>query len=573
MINGPQREVLQLSPEEARLVERMQRWRSDLPLYGRETLKVVNKESALVPLVMNVPQMIIHAKAQTQMRDHGLVRALILKARKQGSSTYVGARFYHRTQLFKHRRAKVMAHDQDSTNALFAMVQTFNNSNPFKLRADTSNAKQFEFSNGSSYTVATAGGAGEAGRGDTPTLAHLSEVAFYKNAEKNFASFANSVPMSPGTEIFAESTANGLGNEFHKRWMRAEGGLTEDGMGVQYLPIFIPWFMSDEYRLPVPSNFELRTDAEGDGLPSEREVAEMYGLDMPQMAWRRFQLNEALGSIETFMQEYPSTAAEAFQTTGLVSFIKPVWLMRARRAKGIRPEGPKILGVDPAGPSTGADKFSMSLRQGMKLMWQKGRVGIDPQEAIHWVASVIEAEKPDRVNIDNGGGWGASLISGIRAHYPHLADKLFAVDFGGKSQFKAVNPHKPGPRNRRAEMYMRSREWFMSPEGCSIPDEDVLMSDMGAVTEKAGGQSTDTLIAPKTEIKKALGRSPDDADSFVLTFAFPDRVIETSLTDTRPHGNASFEQGAVPAPERRYADSFVDTSHHSGFDSGGSWMG
>ena len=573
-LNGPRREALRLSPEEARILEKLRTWRSDFPLYARECLKVVTKESQVVPLVLNPAQEVIHAKVEAQKAEHGLVRALILKGRKQGSSTYVGARFYAQTQLYKHRTAKVMAHHQDSTNALFDMVQTFNDNNPARLRADTSNAKQFVFSNKSSYEVATAGGTGEAGRGDTPGLAHMSEVAFYKNPEKNFAGFANSIPLSPGTEIFAESTANGLGNEFHRRWMRAEAGITDEGTGIQYIPIFIPWFLSSEYRLPVPYGFELRSEPEGDGLPSEVDVADMYGLDMPQMVWRRFQIDEALGSIETFMQEYPCTPNEAFQTTGVDVFIKPVWVMRARKRHGIRPEGPRILGVDPAGAGAGSDKFSMTLRQGMVVLWNRGRQGVDPQEAIHWLAHVIEEENIDRANIDNGGGWGASLISGIRANYPHLAEKCWAVDFGGTSQFKAANPHRPGPRNRRAEMYMRMRDWFMASEGCSIPDEDTLMSDLGAITTALQGQSTDILIAPKTQIKKTLGRSPDDSDSAALTFAFPDRVVQTTLTDDRSRGNAVFEQGLPPKGREPVEDAYspfyggsLDT------DSGGTWMG
>jgi len=569
-MNGPQRETLRLTPDEARLVARMRAWRADLPLYARQCLHVVTKESQLVRMAFNPAQEIIHAKVEAQLAEHGLVRALILKGRKQGSSTYVGARFYAKTQLHKYRNAKVMAHVQDSTNALFSMVQTFNDNNPFRLRADTSNAKAFEFSNGSSYTVATAGVSGEAGRGDTPTLAHLSEAAFYKNAEKNFAGFANSVPLSPGTEIFVESTANGLGNEFHRRWMRAEGGVADEQTGIQYLPIFIPWYLSPEYRLPVSAGFELRPDAEGDGLPSEREVAEMFGLDMAQMAWRRFQIDEALGSVEQFMQEYPSSPSEAFQTTGVDLFIKPVWIMRARKRKGILPYGPKILGVDPAGGGTGADKFSISLRQGMVLRWQRGRVGVDPQEAIHWIAGVIEEEKPDRVNIDNGGGWGASLLSGLRAHYPKIADICYPVDFGGQSQFKAVHPHRPGPRNRRAEMYMRMRDWFMAVEGCSIPDEDVLMSDLGAVTARMGGQVTDVQITSKVDIKKQLGRSPDDSDSFALTFATPDSSVTAGLTDETPSGRVEFDTGIPTRGRLGFFDPYQQESH--GFDSGGDWM-
>jgi len=570
ILNEPQRAVLRLSVEEARLISRMQEYRSDLPLHALQCLKVVNKHSQLVPLVLNTAQMMIHVKLEAQLREHGMVRAILLKGRKQGASTYTAARFYSKARLFKYRNAKVMAHVQSSTDALFGMVKTFYDNDPLALRADTSNAKQYRLSNGSSYTVATAGGSGEAGRGDTPTLAHLSEVAFYKNPEKNFAGFVNSVPMAPGTEVIVESTANGVGNEFHRRWMRAEAGMSDPG-ALGYAPVFIPWFLSTEYRLPVSSSFALRGEPEGDGLPSEVEVAEMYGLDYPQMLWRRFQIEEQLGSVETFMQEYPCSPTEAFQAVGLDLFIKPVLVMRARKRKGIRPEGPRILGVDPAGQ--GGDRFCLAMRQGNVLLWYKSRIGVEPQDAIHWVAGVIEAEKPDRVNIDNGGGWGASLLSGLRAHYPGISDKCYPVDFGGRSQFKAVRPHAPGPKNRRAEMYMRLRDWFEAVEGVSIPDDDELQQDLGAITARVSGQVTDTVIESKAEVKKLLRRSPDVSDAVALTHAFPDRSVQSTLTAPMWSDNSGFTAGeAVPMPQAAYPQALDPFGAGSRFDSGGGWM-
>ena len=572
MINGPQRELLRLSPDEARLVERLRAYRADLPLHTSQCLRVVDKNSRMVPLVLNKPQMIIHAKLEAQMAEFGMCRALILKGRKQGASTLIGARFYSKTRLWKHRRAKVMAHDQASTDTLFNMVRTYYDNDPLALTADRSNAKQFVFSNGSSYTVATAGGSGEGGRGDTPTLAHMSEAAFYKNPEKNIAGFASSVPMAPGTEIIMESTANGIGNEFHARWSRAEASHSERGEQVSYIPIFIPWFLSDEYRLPV-STFTLRTEAEGDGLPSERDIAEMYGLDNEQMAWRRFYVEDHFaGSVETFMQEFPCTPTEAFQKIGVEPFIKPVYVARARRRKDIEAHGPRILGVDPAG--MGGDKFAMTLRQGHVVLWHRGRVGVEPgEEQVEWVADIMRTERVDRVNIDYSGGWGTSLLAGMRERYPALAEKCYPVDFGGKSQFKQVKPHAPGPRNRRAEMYTRARDWFESPEGVSIPDEDELQGDLSAVTARLGGQTTDTLIESKQEIKKLLRRSPDTADSFVLTFAVPDRVIQHPLTPAKTGGNVAFERGTAGESGDetvRINDPFA--SGTAGFDSGGGWM-
>lgn len=556
------------------MIERLREYRIDMPRHARECLKVITKEAMLRPLALNKPQLTIHKKLEEQRAEHGLVRAIVLKGRKQGASTYIGARFYSRSRLYKHQTAKVMAHKQDSTDALFGMVKTYYENDPIALRADTSNAKQYKFSNGSSYTVATAGGSGEVGRGDTPTLAHLSEVAFYPNAEKTFAGFANSVPLAKGTEIIIESTANGIGNEFHRRWVRAEGGMKEDGLAgpVRYIPIFIPWFWSDDYIMSVPQGFELSPDPEGDGLPSEQEVAEIHGLTMEQMVWRRFQIYDGQGSIEKFMQEYPCTPAEAFQTVDVTPFIKPLYVLRARRRKGTQPYGPKILGVDPNGE--GSDKFSVTLRQGFYVHWVKSREGMKPgEETAAWIAELARTNKVDRVNIDYGGGYGSALYSHLETSYPDVVAKTWKVDFGSTSQAKMVRPDRPGPRNRRAEMYSRARDWFEDDlSGPSIPDEDGLQSDLSQICAKQTGQSTDTQIEPKREIKKRLGRSPDEADSFVLTFAVPDNSVESSLTEPEPTGNDAFNQGVIPRAEPvEHYDSF--SRGGSGFDSGGGWMG
>jgi hypothetical protein len=561
------KEVMRISPEEAKIIEFMSNSRSNHELYMSKCLKVVAKTSDLVPLDLNFAQDIIHAKIQSQLNDHRLVRALILKARKQGASTYIGGRFYTKTRLWKYRRAVVMAHVNNSSKDLFTMVQNFYANDPMRLQHEKASAQEYKFSNGSSYAVATAG-SGETGRGATPTLAHLSEAAFYPNPEKTFAGFVNSIPMADNTEVCVESTANGIGNEFHQRWTRAEAGMADESAGISFIPIFIPWYVSPEYRLRAPSGFQLRGEPEGDGLPSERDIADMYSLDMEQMVWRRFYVEQQLnGNIQTFMQEFPSTPSEAFQTTGLDLFIKPVYVQRARNRKGIQAHGPKILGVDPAG--LGGDKFMISLRQGHVLHWQVGRAGVEPgEEQVEWVANIMQTENVDRCNIDYSGGWGTSLLAGMKERYPKLADKCYPIDFGSKSQQKQVNPHKPGPRNRRAEMYQRARSWLELPEGVSIPDDNELQSDLGAIAARISGQTTDLVLESKVDIKNRLGRSPDAADSFVLTFAVPDRVIQHDLTPSAATSTDKFNHGA---PDQSTPSEFTP-GPPTQFDSGGGWM-
>ena len=568
-------DAVKLSPQEARIIQFMRQSREHHPLYMQKCLKVVSKDSSLVDFALNDPQKIIHAKFQAQLNEHRMVRAMILKGRKQGASTYIGGRFYTKTRLWKHRRAVVMAHVTDSSKALFAMVQNFHKHDPMALQAERASAQEFKFSNDSSYAVATAG-SGETGRGATPTLAHLSEAAFYPNPEKTFAGFVNSIPMADATEVAVESTANGIGNEFHQRWMRAEAGIEDETAGITFIPIFIPWYLSPEYRLPAPSGFQLRSEPEGDGLPSERDIAEMYELDLDQMAWRRFYVEQQLnGNLQSFMQEYPSSPTEAFQTTGLELFIKPIFVQRARNRTNIEAHGPKILGVDPAG--LGGDKFMCTLRQGHVVHWQKGRSGIEPgEEQVEYVAEMMRQNDVDRCNIDYSGGWGTALLAGMKERYPDLGEKCYPVDFGSKSQHKQVNPHKPGPRNRRAEMYLRARNWFELPEGVSIPDDNELQSDLGAIAARISGQTTDLVLESKVDIKNRLSRSPDAADSFVLTFAVPDRVIQYELTPTKKTATSIFGSAVVggseqTSPQVATPDPFT-TGGPTRFDSGGGWM-
>jgi hypothetical protein len=148
-----------------------------------------------------------------------------------------------------------------------------------------------------------------------------------------------------GTEIILESTANGF-NDFHSLWRKAEAGESE------FLPVFLPWSLDPAYRRPVDKDFEM-TGEEG-------KLAELFGLDLEQIAWRRAKISQ-FGSEDYFAQEFPLTPSEAFIAPDLDSFISPALVLQARR-EDIAAEGPLIIGVDPAG--TGADRTAIAFRRG-----------------------------------------------------------------------------------------------------------------------------------------------------------------------------------------------------------------
>jgi hypothetical protein len=401
----------------------------------------------------------------------------------------------------------------------------------------------------SSYQVATAG-AKEGGRGRSISLYHGSEVAFWNNAPAHFAASVQAVPLERGTEIALESTSAGPSGEYYERYQDAEAGKGD------YIPIFLPWFISPEYSREPPFGFELMTDAEEDGELSEAEYRDLYRLSLAQMAWRRAKIAE-LRSAATFKREYPADPMEAWTAKGdHEPFIDPLLVLRARKRE--RPGyGPKILGVDPA--SGGGDRFAMALRQGLRLHWTKHRNKIDTLEAVEWLDAVIQEVKPDKVYID-AGNIGAAIISLLRAKRREYQTLIVAVNFGSTSQAKLARPKMPGPKNRRAEMYARSLEWLQLPEGVQIPDDPALQSDATA-TRRKPDLSNDLKLESKDEMKARGVRSPDLWDSTVLTFASTD-FVQQMHPDT-----PEVQYGLIDQP--RSVTTILDPASFSG---GGGWM-
>lgn len=291
------------------------RLRDDLGHYASRCLKIRDKRGRIAPLVLNVAQQHIHRKLEQQREAQGLIRALVLKGRQQGCSTYVEGRYYWRTTHSKGVRAYILTHEDKATQNLFEMAARYHKYCPplVKPRTGASNAKELYFDLlDSGYQVGTAGSK-STGRSSTLQLFHGSEVAYWPNAEQHLAGVMQAVPWAPDTEIILESTAFGVGGVFHDYWIDAENGRND------YRPVFVPWFWQPEY-VRETDGFE-PTD-------EEQRLAKRFGLSFGQLAWRRAKIAE-LRSEDLFRQEYPCTPEEAFIYSGRQAF-DPNALAKAR---------------------------------------------------------------------------------------------------------------------------------------------------------------------------------------------------------------------------------------------------
>ena len=287
-----------------RLKQVRKRLATDFEFYSRSSLKIRTKAGDIRPLALNPAQKILDDAVTKQLAAEGKVRIIILKARQQGLSTYVGGYLYFSVSQQKARKALILAHQADSTRALFDMVGRYHQHCPELLKPHTKYSSRRELSFDvldSSFVLATAGG-DSVGRGETLTHVHASELAFWpkSTAAEIYNGLMQAVPNTPGTAVFIESTANGVTGVFYDLWKGAVEGTNG------YVPVFIPWYVDPDYREPVPKNFE-RT-------PDEDDLVEKYNLDDEQLMFRRRKV--AQNGIDLWNQEYPAEPEMAFLTTG-----------------------------------------------------------------------------------------------------------------------------------------------------------------------------------------------------------------------------------------------------------------
>jgi hypothetical protein len=493
------------------------RMRRDLRHYCAKLVTIHDKSGQLVPFRWREAQRQLHAKLERQLEARGLVRAIILKARRLGISTYVSARFYHHVTLWTGRNAFILTHEDKSTQELFDVVKKIHDNMPAEYRPDTvaANANELAFAGiDSGYRVGTAKNIQGLGRGLTLQLFHGSEAAHYPHAERHFAGVMKAVSLVPGTEIVLESTANGVGGVFYDQWNLAERGQSD------FVPIFLPWYIDPDNARELPSDYEPSLE--------EEEYQCLYKLTDEQLCWAHYE-NISLGGepgviCPMFRQENPATAAEAFQTSGSDSFIPSEIILRARRF-GAEPPAykglPRVLGVDVA--RGGADRTRIVDRQGRKA----GRINEamhtdDLTQVAHRVMTLLR-DNPDirRAYIDIT-GLGAGVYDICRAN--GFESRVAGVNFGSAAQEPARY------RNRRAEMWGRMKDWLLDSGGADIPDDDEWHRHIAGPSYKYDFNSR-LQLEDKESIKARLGFSSDAADALGLTFA---EVLPIEEPDNMP---------------------------------------
>lgn len=228
-------------------------------------LKIINKEGKEIPFLLNSIQ-------EKYLSTDSTGRDLILKARQQGFSSVILAKFTTDFLLKPNSQSVVVADNSDNAIALLERVKYFLKSYEeiTKVQIPLKYNSRYELHNeylNSKYIIGTSENT-EFGRSRTITNLHLSEAAFYQHFNKLLAGAGSAVV--PEGSFVIETTANGF-NEFKDFWDESVLGQTG------FKPLF--YKASDFY----PPEF------------LEKEKMRLKG---------------------TYLQEYPETAIDAFISSG-----------------------------------------------------------------------------------------------------------------------------------------------------------------------------------------------------------------------------------------------------------------
>lgn len=344
----------------------------DAPFRG--CAKILDKRKRTVAAIPHPWQLELDEILEAQ-RARGLpMRVIILKARKLGFSTWIALKFLQRCTQLPDQTAVVVAQDTDTAGTILDIgkrayshlpseqqlpigfsikpalihVGEAKNGRKHMIFGEPSKQNRYAGATGDSIFEIDTAGSPMAGRGTTPNLLHLSEIAFWESeqAKQKMLAMLEAVPYEQETIVAMESTANGL-NHFYKRWVSArEGSADPDRSGEVYVPLFVPWWRDENcsIRFATAESRERFEDSigntgeMGDIAEDEPMLRELYHCTPEQLLWRRMKIQEQPDkSIQTFNQENPYSDEAAFIGSGHTVF-SGILIARAVKSTEAAPE-------------------------------------------------------------------------------------------------------------------------------------------------------------------------------------------------------------------------------------------
>lgn len=338
--------------------------------YWAVTCAVIKDKSRGVdiPFVLNAPQRRVLALLENDRLAGIPMRLILLKARQWGGSTLIQLYMaWIQTCLRTNWHSAIVAHVKDTSATIRGMYSKLIAHYPPELWEGSAAPKFVPFE-GSANIRTLRGrdcnvGIGTAEkpdslRGGDLAMVHLSEAAFWPSTLGNspgqvVQAVCGGVARKPYTLVAIESTARGVGDFFHKEWLRNKAGRGDKHA------IFVPWFEISLYAEPCDSPAALFASL----TPYELRLVE-HGATSYNICWYRNKLRE-VEQREDLASEYPGDDVEAFSSSRTSVF--PSSAVESLRGACFRP-------IATGDISAGGYVFHADARGLMKL-WENPRPG------------------------------------------------------------------------------------------------------------------------------------------------------------------------------------------------------
>jgi len=204
-------------------------------------------------------------------------------------------------------------------------------------------------------------------------------------------------------------------------------------------------------------------------------------------------------------------------------------------------KGRLFIGLDPSGPGGLGDESVFCVRRNLKVLQLYAMRGLTEDAHLQHLLGILSVHRLPREEapvlvLDREGSIGSRVFGLLRA-YADTHEGEFVV-VGVRSSDRASRERENYDRVRD-ELFANLHDWIVKSGG-AIPEDTRLERELHAAEwiDQANGRRKAT---PKSELRKALGRSPDRADAVALS------VWETA--DTRADSGDSPQETATE-PDR-----------------------
>ena len=193
----------------------------DPSYFAANYCKIIHLDRGLVPFELY--------PYQEKMFDHfnNYRFSIVLACRQSGKSISSVAYLRWYAVFHPEKVIAILANKGATAQEMLGRVTLMLENLPFCLQPGCKalNKRSIEFSNNS--RIVSAATSGSSIRGMSVNLLYLDEFAFVENAAEFYTSTYPVISSGKDTKVIITSTANGIGNQFHKIWEGAVQGVNE----------------------------------------------------------------------------------------------------------------------------------------------------------------------------------------------------------------------------------------------------------------------------------------------------------------------------------------------------------